>query len=384
MDVPGHASRISADMKQPLAVFRADASLAIGAGHVMRCLTLADALREAGWSIRFICREHRGNLIRLIEEKGFPVSVLPATATSFRDDAIVTHAHPAWLGAPWEVDAQQTISAIVDRRPDWLVVDHYGLGANWEQTLRPYYKHLMVIDDLADRPHVCAVLLNQNLNSPAASYDALVPRTCRLLVGTSYALLRPGFAILRSASIASRQDGKLEHIVISLGGMDSVNATSQVLAGLVDCPLPATCRISVVMGSAAPWLDQVREAAAKLPFQTAVLVNVTDMPGLLATADLAIGAAGSSSWERCVLGLPCLMLIVAENQRSAGLALQAAGAAELIDAETDLAEKLQLGIRKLIDSPQHLVAMAQKAAVVCDGEGVFRVVSSMREIAGEG
>ncbi len=147
-------------------VFRADASLNIGSGHVMRCLTLANALRESGASCFFVCREHPGNLLELIREQGFEAIGLPLPKTfeslhGKHSSSRLTYA--GWLGDSWQRDAEQTLAALNGELADWLVVDHYALDSAWEESLRPACRRLLVIDDLADRDHRCDLLLDQNL-----------------------------------------------------------------------------------------------------------------------------------------------------------------------------------------------------------------------------
>ena len=182
--------------------FRTDASLQIGTGHVMRCLTLADALAARGAYCQFICRAHDGNLIEFIRRKGLTAHPLPAGAALPRSPTDPTHA--AWLGATQAEDAEACAPILAAQRPDWLIVDHYALDARWERALAPHYRKLMVIDDLADRPHSCDLLLDQTFGRDAADYRPLVPADCRLLCGSHYALLRPEFAALRPYSLQRR------------------------------------------------------------------------------------------------------------------------------------------------------------------------------------
>lgn len=360
------------------AVFRVDASLAIGAGHVMRCLTLAEELRELGWATRFVCRDHPGHMIEAVQARGFPVAVLPRGHEEFSPGFAVTPRHPAWLGVSWQLDVEQTLAALGDEVPDWLVVDHYGLDSGWESEVRPHVGSLLVIDDLAETSHVPDLLLNQNLGASPALYRDTLPPACRVLTGTAYTLLRPSFARLRGESLLRLQQSKVEHLVISMGGVDAIDATSQVLAILQDVRLPSLCKISVVMGRSAPWLSKVRSLCKNLPVRSEVLVNVADMPALLATADLVIGAAGSSAWERCVLGLPTIMVVVADNQRHAAHALLEAGAAALIENVGALSDQLAGVLHALASDPAVLHQMSRSASDVCDGLGAARVVAEMQ------
>ena len=199
-------------MVQPMIVFRTDASLAIGTGHVMRCLTLADALRERGARSHFICRTHDGHLIEHIRAHGHQVSALPATAsTSMTSNTDNSTAHAHWLGVDWASDALDTLTVLQGLRTDWLVVDHYALDARWEKKLRHGCQRLLVIDDLADRPHDCELLLDQNLGRLASDYDRSVPVSCTVLAGPQHALLRPEFADWRYRSLARRATPRLQH-----------------------------------------------------------------------------------------------------------------------------------------------------------------------------
>ena len=371
--------------------FRTDASLQIGSGHVMRCLTLADALRAKGAQCHFISRAHPGHLMEVIRQRGYMVNSLVAPvqqaqaaiksiATKVQDflpNQRYEAAHADWLGSTWQTDAQETATVLASLRPDWLVVDHYALDERWEAALAAHYRQLLVIDDLADRPHHCNLLLDQNLGRQPHDYAGLVPTHCQVLTGPHYALLRPEFAELRPYSLQRRQaQPALRHLLITMGGVDQPNATGQVLQALKTCALPKACRITVVMGLTAPWLQNVRELAAQMHWPTAVAVNVNDMAQRMADSDLAIGAAGSTSWERCCLGVPTLMAVLAENQRPGALAMEAAHAARLIGAVSDIARQLPLTVAELIESVRHS-RMSQAASAVTDGRGVEKVLSAM-------
>ena len=244
--------------------FRVDASLQIGTGHVMRCLTLADALAAQGADCLFICREHQGNLIEHIRNKGYCVHALPVLPSvcasslainTVSDEQSLAHSH--WLGATQVEDAAACAAILAGVKPDWLIVDHYALDARWELALKSHYRKLMVIDDLADRPHLCDLLLDQTFGRDAEDYHELVPAISRLLCGSRYALLRPEFAALRDYSLQRRANPQLRQLLITMGGVDKDNATGQVLEALRGCALPAQCHITVVMGTTAPWLDEV-------------------------------------------------------------------------------------------------------------------------------
>jgi UDP-2,4-diacetamido-2,4,6-trideoxy-beta-L-altropyranose hydrolase len=369
--------------------FRTDASLEIGSGHVMRCLTLADALRAQGAQCCFISRAHPGNLIDAIALRGYEVKTLPATvqqaqaAINFdkqlNDGQNVALAHAAWLGCNWKTDAAQSAKALAELQPDWLVVDHYAIDQQWETALTPRYKKLMVIDDLADRSHQCDLLLDQNLGRQPQDYRELVPVECQVLTGPQYALLRPEFAALRQYSLQRRQTSRLKNILITMGGVDQPNATGQTLQALQTCALLPDCRITVVMGMAAPWLKNVQELATRMPWPTEVLVNISNMAQRMADSDLAIGAAGSTSWERCCLGVPTLMVVLAENQQEIAFALESVGAAIALDRSIaqQFTYMLANSINHLVKEDAALTSICRAASMVTNGHGTNLVAAQM-------
>lgn len=365
--------------------FRADASLQMGTGHVMRCLTLANTLKAIGAECEFICREHQGNLIEHIRSDGHVTHALPAhpkpVGTSLlaiktpSDEQATAHSH--WLGATQEQDATECTPILSELQPDWLIVDHYALDARWEAALKPHYRKLMVIDDLADRLHECNVLLDQTFGRNAEDYKPWVPADCTLICGSQYALLRPEFAALRSYSLQRRNEPQLRQLLITMGGVDKDNATGQVLEALRSCALPMNCRITVVMGAAAPWLSEVERLAQNMPWPTQVKVGVKDMAQLMADSDLAIGAAGATSWERCCLGLPTIMVVLADNQHQVAQGLEQAGAAQVIESTQRIAQHLHSRLTPLIESPILLRAMSQPASDIVDGHGIANVMQHL-------
>jgi len=359
-------------------VFRVDASLQIGTGHVMRCITLAKALKKQGATVSFISREHAGNLNQFIREQGFTVYVLPLLADS---DALIDYVeqdevlfHSAWLGVSQQEDAEKCQRILQNLQADWLIVDHYALDQQWEILLTEYCRNLMVIDDLGDREHECDLLLDQNYDSSQLKYQNLVPNSCWVLYGPEYALLRDEFAKWRETSLKNRTHIELKHLLITLGGVDVDNVTGQILTSLKNCNLSSTLKVTVVMGEMAPHLQSVKSLASKMPFRTEVKVNVTNMAELMAKADCAIGAAGATTWERCCLGLPTIQMVIAENQKQSAKALSLADAVKLLESIGELP-----GLVETAKDWMQVVSL--KARNVCDGLGVKRVMDSMNELS---
>lgn len=358
--------------------FRTDASVDIGTGHVMRCLTLADELRRRGARCLFVCRPHAGHLLELIGQRGHEAIALPALDEAARGESLDGTAHARWLGTDWRRDADDVRRALAGRAVDWLVVDHYALDRRWERELRPLCGRLMVIDDLADRPHDCDLILDQNLGRAESDYAGLLPAHANALIGPRHALLRPEFAGLRTASLARRAQGRLQRLLVTMGGVDKDNVSAQVLDALDAAGLGPDLRITVVLGPHAPWLESVRARAARMHHPTEVLAGVSDMASLMAESDVAIGAAGGTAWERCCLGLPGAIVVLAGNQRAGAAALQASGAAVVASRVDDLP-----GFLRDVSSPGGaavLRRMSAAAAGVTDGQGAARVVESLGAI----
>ncbi|MCK4633117.1 MAG: UDP-2,4-diacetamido-2,4,6-trideoxy-beta-L-altropyranose hydrolase, partial [candidate division Zixibacteria bacterium] len=213
-------------------VIRCDASIEIGTGHVMRCLTLAEQLRADGASVAFVSREFDGHLCEIIGNKQFMCFRLPKPGQQFSDQFADEYAR--WLAVPWREDAEQTAASLRSETGEtgWLVVDHYGLGKDWEEFLRPQVGAIMVIDDLANRPHDCDMLLDQNLHPKSETrYNGLVAGTCELLLGPNYAMLRPQFAQVREKML--KRDGSIQRILIFMGGADPFNHTSKAVEAVL-------------------------------------------------------------------------------------------------------------------------------------------------------
>lgn len=356
-----------------LFIFRVDASIQIGSGHVMRCLTLADALKSEGATCTFICRQHDGNMLDFIQHKGHSVIALPACEI----DSSVTNNHPrqdylSWLGATVDEDAQQTIAALqlftVDT-PNWLIVDHYTLDKDWEHQFRPYFQKIMIIDDLADRQHECDLLLDQTFGRDEGDYQSLVPEYCSILTGSYYALLRPEFDQWRKYSLQRRQQPQLKHLLITLGGFDKDNVTGEVLAALKGSNLPKDCQITVVMGKHAPWLEEVKAQTQLLPWTIRVKVNVENMAELMANSDLCIGAAGSTTWERCCLGLPTIMLVLAENQQKIADRLKEKSTVYIAHDRKSISTVVN---QILKNNLSELSSKTKESSLICDGAGVTK------------
>jgi len=347
----------------------------MGTGHVMRCLTLAIALRGLGVQARFISRNHPGSSLQLIRDLGFELDILPPASLLYSPTPSINYSE--WLGAPIATDCQQTLEILRNfENVGWLVVDHYGIDATWEEKLAPYVKKILVIDDLANRKHQCDLLLDQTFKRSASDYKGLVPSYAEILCGTNYALLRSQFAEIRKYSLDARKGRPPKKLLISMGGTDPNNVTAMILEALA-VPLPFDFHAIVVMGATAPHFSAIERLSKTLPFETELLQGVSNMPELMMNSDIAIGAAGSTAWERCCLGLPSIMVVLAENQTTIARALAEQGAATVIESPSSIQRQLSSKVTELFMDEKRRKKMIEMGSRITDGLGATRVAQKL-------
>jgi UDP-2,4-diacetamido-2,4,6-trideoxy-beta-L-altropyranose hydrolase len=358
-------------------VIRVDASIGMGMGHLMRCLSLARALADDGANVFFLLRSHAASMTRLIEGEGHAVQLLPDPDRRADDVATGGTAHARWLPTTWQQDAEQTLEATDRIGPiDWLIVDHYSLDERWERIQRNRVPRILAIDDLADRDHDCDILLDQNLvQGLEGRYRGLVPATCKLLLGPRYALLRPEFANARKS--LARRTGQVRRILVCYGGSDPSNETAKAIAAIKRLSTNRLA-IDVVIGLSNPHGDTVSMLCQELP--GAVLYRgAEDMADLMGRADLAIGAGGIMCWERCCLGLPTLAVDIAANQVAALTALAAADALVYLGSAASVTEEqMARSLDALLRDPAQIRALGERALELVDGEGLSRVCTEVR------
>lgn len=332
------------DCQMPVdCLFRLDADSQIGTGHLMRCLAIADALAADGWQCGFLCRPLTAGLQSLLgKHRYLPVADEPAA-----------------------------LAMLERHHPRWLVVDHYGLDRVFEHAARQYVRHLLVIDDLADRPHDADLLLDQGPLRTVADYQPLVGTDCQLLLGTAYALLRPAFAGQRRTACSP-----FRHGLIGFGGADPAHAGFHTLTSLAQTPWLTQCRWTLLAGAANPDLPRLQQLIHQHHWPVELLTHTHDVAGLLAQHDFAIGAAGGMLWERCCVGLPTVCVPIVDNQVFN----------DQVIARYQLGERLTLA---QLQQPQALDAALkqlqtladnyrQRGQDLVDGQGLARLTSLLR------
>lgn len=333
-------------------IFRVEGSAAIGMGHVSRCLALAGTLQKRGAEIAFLCT--------------------PRT-WEYASRRMASAARPLLLPDNLSRDAQHCARMLEGTRPDWLVVDHYGLGDAWEHAMRVHAQHIMAIDDLG-RSHDCDLLLDQNYrDKPEQRYAGKLPKGCRTLLGPAYALLRPGIAAARASR---EQDNQVpSKIFICFGGADPENMTLQAIDAVA--ALEKDLRMDVVAGAAHTQVAALKERCKQLP-RSRFFVDHPAPEQLMAEADMAIGAGGTMTWERCALRLPAIVVSIAENQREVSEFMDARGVIRYLGpADQTPAEAIGNALTTLLADPEAMRRMAERAGVLVDGMGAERVAEAL-------
>lgn len=356
--------------------FRVDAHARIGTGHLVRCATLATALRERGAEVRLLCRGLPPAWQQWLTERGLPWQALPDAPahTPAADDP----PHAAWLGADAAADARQTVELLAAHGPwDWLVVDHYALDARWEAAVRPAARRLLAIDDLADRRHATDVLLDVNLGADAPGrYDGRLASGTRCWLGPRHALLAPAFAAAHGH--ARHREGPVQRVLVFFGGVDAGRATGKVLRALDSMRRDGLGPfiVDAVVGALNPDRAALVDFCARRP-GWACHVQTDRMAELMAAADLAIGAGGTALWECCAVGVPAILVPQAANQR---VQVGAAADAGLVCAPAvhgDGPEGWRAQIEALWMDPRRRAQLSAAGLRSVDGRGAERVSAAM-------
>lgn len=348
--------------------FRVDSSFIIGTGHVMRCLTLANSLKDLGHECIFICRDFDGNLNYYITSLGYKVVELSHEIEPIKDD------YSSWLGTSYLQDIEDCQNGIKDKSIDWLMIDHYGIDIVWEQKMRPFVNNIFVIDDLANRKHDCDILLDQNYVSNMENrYDELVPNSCKKLIGPTYTLLRKEFSQTKKARFIREPN----RILVFFGGSDPTNETEKAIHLLTNIPFLEKWQIDVIVSNSNPNRFKIKELCNQYPTIN-YHCQIENMAEMMAKASFGIMATGSTTWERFCMGLPAITTIVAENQMEIAKSLSKLEIDTILHSITELNEEV---ISKFIDN---IEVKRDRMIEMVDGYGAFRatahIVGRLRDI----
>ena len=352
--------------------FRVDASVHIGSGHVMRCLVLADALASNGHQVVFLARPQAGDLISFIKQRGHDVCSLSSLECPVQP--VSTDDYQGWLQVAELDDAAECVGLL--KSIDLVIVDHYGIGASWHKRVKETFGcKVIVIDDLV-RAHDGELIIDQTLQRRASAYNRKNANAL-VLAGTQYALIAPAFSTYHQQSLTQKEPALLQppRVLLSMGGIDAPNATLQTLKALQE--LDTKPLVTVLLSPRAPNYENVKAFASQHSAWVTHIDFVNDMAALMAEHTLAIGAPGSTSWERACIGLPSIIIALAENQQTISRNLALAGAAkqvELSRIQTDLVPTYH----ELLNQYDDMRAINLQ---LCDGQGVQRVVKAINKLS---
>ncbi|MCG9752994.1 UDP-2,4-diacetamido-2,4,6-trideoxy-beta-L-altropyranose hydrolase [Vibrio brasiliensis] len=348
-------------------VFRVDASIYIGSGHVMRCLVLADELKKRGAEVKFSCIAQQGDMIDFIRERGHVVEVLLLDACSHTptcpDDYL------GWLRRPLTVDAQDFIEK--NPSPDIVVTDHYAIGEAWQTLVKEKTGCLVVAIDDLERSHNADLIVDQTLGRHADSYrsDGLV------LTGIDFALLAPQFALNRRHAQHRKIDLDKIKVLISMGGIDQNNVTYKVAKAMAALE---QVELTILMSRRSPHFDCIADWSKHQP-NVVHLDFVHDMASLMIDHDISIGAAGSTSWERACLGMPSIIVPLADNQKEICRQLVTHKMALAIEQA-----RIDSDIKTLfLELCANWNDFVQNNFAICDGIGAQRVVNELYRLVNE-
>lgn len=342
-------------------IIRADASAALGLGHLKRCLSLAQALRGQGAEVTLAWRHINLDCGPMIEAAG-------VSSVCIGNGQVTGELF----------DARDLLSAT--NGASLIVADHYALGERWHRAVRANTNaRLAAIDDLADRTLAVDIAIDPNFSAdPAAKFAGLLPANARLLAGPEYALLSPAYAeaprcrMHETAHEPTRDP--VRSIGIFMGGTDAAGLSAVALDALEQIGFPGGIEIATTQGN--PHLAALRARVASRPLLT-ITLDQPDLADFFARHDLQIGAGGGATWERCCIGAPTLAVIAADNQRPVLLPLQQMGVLRVIADEPPTAAAIATATRELMANPALRRSLSTRAMALVDGRGAQRVATAL-------
>lgn len=348
-------------------IIRVDSSEVMGSGHLMRCLALAELLHQMGIKVEFVVRNQKGNLSYKIVDRGFKIYKLNNIEFG---EKLALEKYEKWLGVKQKTDADETIQLLKNKKIDWLIVDHYAIDSVWEKAVRPYVKKIMVIDDLANRKHDCDILLDQNYIKNDNRYSNLTGLNTIKLLGPKYALLREEFT---KKTQKKRRFGKVENVFVFFGASDPSNLTGMAIKALTDKKF-RYLSVNLVIGLFNPHELEIKKELEKFP-NIKLHVQIENISDLMLKADLALGAGGSTTWERMTLGLPSIVVTTADNQIAFTKELYNDGYIDWLGNSDQISvHKINKAITDATKNTDKLEYQSKKCKKLVDGNGV-KVVS---------
>jgi UDP-2,4-diacetamido-2,4,6-trideoxy-beta-L-altropyranose hydrolase len=352
-------------------IFRVDSSYQIGSGHVMRCLVLAQSLRAAGCTVKFVCRDLSGNISSLLEDSLFETVILNSPIS----EPLIKDGYSSWLGVSQEIDANQMIEFLDDSIVDWVIVDHYSLDEYWERRIERHGCRILVIDDLANRRHQCDVLIDANfVKGYSQRYENLVKTSCAALLGPDYCLISHEY---NNPNLSLRErSGLVGRVLLYFGGVDQFNLSGLCL-DVFSIDELKHIDLDIVIGTMNQNYESLSIAGVKRG-KTTLHSSIPHLAKLINSADLALGAGGVTTWERMCLGLPSMIISIAENQVLGAETLSENKFATYLGFHTEITKKsLANAITAKISNPSEILQESLAGKKLVDGKGVFRIINCM-------
>ena len=343
---------------------RVDSGQHIGYGHMIRCLALAGNLKNF-FNIIFLTTNYKGNINSLIKKNNYKLIQLKKTKTNQSKIKI-------------KLDAEQTIKIInkIGNEKSLLLVDNYELSSRWESMVKPFVNKIIVIDDLISRKHNCDLIIDQNLHTNMQKlYVNCLPKKCIRLFGPSYVILRKQF--LQEKKFTKKRKLPIKKILITFGGSDYQNHTLLVLNNLKNIDTKKT--VFVVVGKAHSNKKSIKSFCKKFPYFE-YIEQTNDMAKLIRMSDLSIGSGGTTTWERCFLGLPSIIIITSNDQKDIAHAISKNKCGINI-GKINTSTKMNLNDIIQNFKSNDFENMSKKCMNLVDGKGVIRITKEIRKLS---
>ena len=347
---------------------RVDSGMDIGDGHFLRCLTLVDSLKNKFERIIFISNQMPNHFLKRIKKNKFEIYKI--NGYSHIQEEKLESKKKVNLVQKDSIETKKIIGKY-ENSSNWLIVDHYGIDYVWEKNIRENIEKIIVIDDLANRKHDCDILIDQNFYERMEKrYSKLIPSFCEKFLGPKFTLLKPEF--LKARKNLKRKN-EFKRILISFGGSDPSNETTKALSAIID--LGKKYKIDVIVGTNNPNKKQIMKLCSKIPFCN-FYEQVENMSKYMKRADLAIGAGGTSTWERCCLGLPTIVTSLSKDQEKIIENLSKIGCVINLGSAEKTTKLDYVKALNEINSKK-LREISKKCLVLVDGKGVKRIANKI-------
>ncbi len=347
-------------------------------GHLMRCLSLADYLKQNGYKCHFLARNFNTKILNVVKRSQHSLHLLPKKKMVIININKSKFIYSDWLQVTQQVDFMESYKFIKKINPGLVVVDHYGIDKTWHLLAKQRGLKLFVLDDLGDRQHYCDILLDTTPGRKKDDYLGKINREAILLLGNNYCIIRDEFLKLRKLSLR-RDRTRLSKLMVSMGGMDADNNTLKIMEKLKTLDLDI--KITFIMGNETKDHKKIIALSKQLNVKNMVLPYSTSISKLMLESDLAIGTPSVTALERCCMGLPSINITTSRNQKTIASNLEDIGAAiDLGRIEKLSSQKIVKTINNIYLNKKYLKSMSVESSKVCDGLGKDRILEKINDL----